>query len=71
MEQERFRRIRNRPDTGFTQDAAGHVRSVDEEEGISRRQAAKLETTDEKELSAEFSVEYSDGASLTALSGSI
>ena len=33
MEQERFRRIRNQPDTDFTQDAAGHVRSVDEEEG--------------------------------------
>ena len=33
MEQERFRRIRNRPNAGFAQNAAGHVRAVDVEEG--------------------------------------
>ena len=32
MEQEGFRRIRDRPDAGFSQDAAGHVRAVDVKE---------------------------------------
>ena len=33
MKQEGFRRIRDRADAGFAQDAAGHVRAVDIEEG--------------------------------------
>ena len=33
MEQEGFRRIRDWSDAGFAQDAAGHVRAIDVEEG--------------------------------------
>ena len=73
MEQEGFRRIRDRADAGLAQEAAGHVRAVDVKEspdlpGID--QAAKDATTGAKEASAAVSAEYSGGASLAALSGS-